>query len=86
MVALETRFHGATNYRPSRISCRRMDGGKTVWVSYDSDKSYEQVHVPAVVKFCKDMDWHGKLVCGGTNRGYVWVWIDKPCQDFTLEV
>lgn len=85
MVALETRWHGPTNVRGSRISCRRMDADSngrktTVFESPDDAYCHERSHLPAVVKFCEMMGWHGRLVPGSTDRGYVWVWVPAEWQ------
>ena len=85
MVALETRYHGATNYRGSRISCRRMDESYKpsdsklpckVFISYPDELSGEAVHFATVQEFCKRYDWHGAIMPGSTDTGYVWVWVD----------
>ena len=86
MIALETYYIGPSNVMGSRIACRRMDearkpegstGPSKVTVSYPDEYSGERAFFEAVKAFCAKYDWHGKLVCGGTERGYVWVWVPK---------
>jgi hypothetical protein len=86
MVALETYYIGPTDFRGSRIGVRRMDGPSELaskdkpyrmTVPYDDALPDEDVHFVAVQAFCAKYDWHGKLCCGGTDRGYVWVWVPK---------
>jgi hypothetical protein len=92
MVALETKWHGPTNTRGSRISCARMDANPKmaskespdrISVSADDRHSGERQHFEAVTAFCARYDWHGKVVCGGTSAGYVWVFVpkDTPTTD-----
>jgi hypothetical protein len=85
MVALETRYHGATNFRGSRISCSRMDRYEgrqpRVYVSFDYALSGEELHFEAVKQFCAKFKWNGKLCCGGTDRGYVWVFVPARCMN-----
>jgi len=88
MVALETKWHGPTNTRGSRISCTRMDADQTkhegapnrVTVSVDDGWSGEAQHVEAVRAFCARYNWHGTLACGGTTRGHVWVFLPRSAS------
>jgi len=79
MVALHTRFSGPTDTRGSRIVCHRMDWSprhrERVIADPDDTFSDERSHFPAVKKLCARHDWHGKLVAGGSDNGYVWVFV-----------
>ena len=81
MVALHSRYSGPTNTRGSRIIAHRMDWSAEhrTRVSAEPDQRYsdERAHLLAIRKLCAKYDWHGKLVCGGSDTGYVWVWAPK---------
>lgn len=78
MVAIHTRYSGPTNTRGSRIIAHRMDWSPShrtrVMVSYDDSLSSDAAHFAGVKKLCAKFNWHGKLVCGGSDTGLVWVW------------
>ena len=69
MVAITTKFHGATNTKGSRVSASA--NGHRVYVSYPHELSGAEVHFQAVKKPCDKLDWHGDLISGGTETGYV---------------
>lgn len=101
MTALETRYHQNTN----RVSCRRIDGYKpesgraeTVYAHVPSRYASTQAeaHWPAVMAYARAHAWDGCLVAGGTERGFVWVFVPPQvaqvappngfCPVFTLPV
>ena len=71
MKAIETTYHGPTNFKGSRI--KATDGDNTVWVSVDN--SHNHSHRDAALKLCRKLNWSGKLISGGTKRGEVWVFL-----------
>jgi hypothetical protein len=72
MVAIETKYLGATNYKPSRI--RATDGNKSVTVSYDHGLDTYDNHKAAARLLIKRRGWTPKrLVGGSTKRGYCFV-------------
>lgn len=73
MKAITTKYHGPTNTKGSRVSATDSDGNKVI-VSYDSSLDSENAHAQAVVKLCKNMNWHGALIVGSIKSGYVFVW------------
>lgn len=95
MIAIETRYVGPTDTRGSRVQVRRMDGPApsgikadkptTIYVHWPDEYSGEDAHFVGVKEFCRRYDWHGKLVCGGTDCGFVWVFVpkDTPVTDET---
>lgn len=89
MIAIETKYLGPTNYRPSRI--KATANGHTVTVSYPHEKSQgADVHSVAALELCRRMGWTRDtyaykggathLVAGGTREGWVFVFIhlDEP--------
>ena len=71
MVAIETRYHGPTNYRGSRITATA--NGHRVTVSYPYELSGVECHRKAAEALCEKMGWKGRMVAGGTDKGYVFV-------------
>jgi hypothetical protein len=76
-VAIITKYHGPTDTRGSRISARTTSDRPKVFVPYQYEYSHERAHLPAVLAYCKKMDWHGTLACGGVDDGYVWVFTES---------
>jgi len=74
MKAIETRYHGPTNTRGSRISASDQDGNR-ISISYPYELSGEAVHRKAANALCSKMNWPGKLAAGATKRGYVFVFV-----------
>ena len=71
MIAIETKYHGPTNTRGSRISA--SGNGNHVSISYPHELSGEDVHRKAAQALCDKMKWTGKLTGGATKTGYVFV-------------
>src|SRR5262249_46546078 len=65
-------FLGATDTKGSRITAFDSNGNK-VTVSYDH--ASHDPHRDAVVKLCRKMNWTGKLIAGGMDNGYVFVFL-----------
>lgn len=74
--AIVTKYHGPTNSRGSRVSATAEAG--RVYVSYDDSLDTADAHAAAVKALCAKLDWHGRLVCGGTATGYVFCFDDGP--------
>ena len=78
MVAIETRYLGPTNHLPSRIVAETCNGQRII-KSFSScedaatDGNTESAHRVAAQFLADKMEWSGKLYCGGTKRGYVFV-------------
>lgn len=73
LQAVETRFHGPTNYRGSRYSARAAKGIPVMFVSADHALSGVAAHAAAAQQFAEKMGWSGKWYAGGTRDGYVFV-------------
>lgn len=76
-VAITTKYHGPTNTRGSRISARTSKDRPVVFVPYNHEYSDERCHLPAARAYCERMGWHGTLVCGATDDGYVFVFTES---------
>ena len=74
MKAIFTKYHGATNFKGSRISASDEDGNRT-YISYPYELSGEAVHRKAADALCAKMGWSGKLASGSHKRGYVFVFL-----------
>lgn len=74
MKAIETRYHGPTDFKGARIIADDGDGNRAI-ISYPYGLSGEDVHRAAAVALCDKMNWLGAetLVGGATRRGYVFV-------------
>lgn len=73
MIAIQTKYLGATNHRPSRIKAFTCNGHSCT-ISYDHVLSDEKLHfeaVKALVAKC-NLDWNiSKMNYGGIKGGYV---------------
>jgi hypothetical protein len=85
MIAIETKYHGATNSKGSRYSATTCNGQRlTLSADYslNSDENHERVAVALAGK----MNWlplvektgkqRHKLVGGGTKSGMAWVFVE----------
>lgn len=70
MVAIETEYRGPTDTRGSHILVR---AGDCPAKRYSYDYAAQCPHDSAVREYCRDMGWQGRLIKGGTKRGYVYV-------------
>lgn len=55
-ACIETRHHGCTNHKPSRVSARRSDhrsGDKTIYLSWNYELNSLENHAAAALEFCK---------------------------------
>lgn len=86
MKAIQTKYHGPSNVRGSRIIADDHDGNRVI-VPYDYSKSGHHVHFVAVQALCRKMGWNGHVVCGGLSGGvYVWVFLDHAMSGAALNV
>jgi len=71
MIAITTKYHGATNTRGARISATA--NGHRVYISYPYEFSGAEAHFQAAKQLCIKMNWlnSGNLISGGTETGYV---------------
>jgi hypothetical protein len=75
MKAIETRYVGPGNVRGARIIASDSDGNR-VTLSYPDELSGEAVHRKAAQALADKMGWTGRLVAGGTKRGYCFVFVE----------
>jgi len=78
MKAIETKFHGPTSTRGSRITASDSDGNR-IWLSYNHALDADQNHANAARALCRKMGWGvtGSVLQGGhTKSGMVFCWVD----------
>lgn len=73
MQTIETKYHGPTDTRGSRLSATASGCRKRVWVSYDYALNSEGNHMAAAQKLMEVLDWTGQYVGGHTQTGMVFV-------------
>ena len=73
MQTIETKYHGPTNTRGSRISATASGCRKRVTVSYDHALNSENNHKAAALKLMEALNWTGRYVGGHTPTGMVFV-------------
>ena len=72
-----TKYHGATNFKGSRISAR-CEGGR-VFLHWDDALSADKNHMAAVVALCQKMgnkSWAGTWIAAGLPKGEL-VWVNN---------
>lgn len=77
--AIETRWLGPTNTRPSRIVAR-ADAGRIV-VSWDYALTIAENHRKAAEALCNRLRWSGELI-GGNLPGARMAWVFAPDSTF----
>lgn len=75
MKSITTKYHGATNFKPSKFTA--TDGDNRVTVSYDFDLDADGNHRAAAIALCKKLGWHGTLAQGGGKTGDHFVFVDE---------
>jgi hypothetical protein len=87
LQAIETKYHGPTNYRGSRHSAR-AEAGRII-VSAPMELGVVESHAYAARKLAEKMGWAGRWYAGGTRTGYVFVcipaWADQDHGTFAFE-
>jgi hypothetical protein len=82
MQAIETKYHGPTNCRGSRIKASCEAGSVTVGL--DHALNIAQNHAAACAALLRKLGWgkgtHGSYV-GGALKSGVWVWVAKESGD-----
>lgn len=75
MQAIETKYHGPTNTKGSRISARCE--AKRIYVGYDHSLDIDDNHKAAAKALRDAMGWntdnYGKMYGGHTKDGMAWV-------------
>jgi len=80
MIAIVTKYHGATNTKGARISASA--NGHRVYIPYPYQFDGAKSHFQAAQKLCKKLDWPGELISGGTETGYVFCFANS--EKFTI--
>jgi hypothetical protein len=70
--AIETRYVGPTNHRPSRIIATTPSEHKLT-VSFDYSLGIEGNHYAAAKALCDKLGWDTIKAGGSTNQGFAWV-------------
>jgi hypothetical protein len=76
MTAIITHFVGPTNTKGSRIIAAASMGRK-VTIPYDHTLKSEEAHSAAAQALCDKFNWAGDLRAGGTETGYVFVFVER---------
>lgn len=76
MKAIETKYHGPTNTKGSRISATDC-GDHTIYISYDSALNSDDAHKAAAIALREKLNWSGPMQGGHTKNGMVWVFEDR---------
>ncbi len=93
MVAIETRYLGTTNYRPSRIVASTRNGQRVV-INYNSADNDEMAHSLAAVALVKKFwpeslakgDPYNSLIYAHTKAGMVFVPSAAPSKHNNINI
>lgn len=87
MVAILTKYIGPTNHRGSRVKAYTDQGrhSTSVTISWDDALNPDQNHRMAALTLAEKMAWVGQWVCGGTEKGYAFICVERSYGDgFTV--
>ena len=78
--AIETRILSVTNHKPTRIVAETASGIRLVMSKNSAedatqDQHADMVHRVVAQRLADQLNWTGKMVCGSTKRGYVFVFV-----------
>ena len=85
MQAIQTKYHGPTNAKPSRIIARAA--GRSVTMSPDDSTRmlHEDIHAAAAEKLARLLGWSGDWAGCTVDNSWVWVPCDSRNMDrFTI--
>ena len=71
LAAIETKFIGPTNCRPSRVKATCQAGSLTL--SWDDALDIDGNHQAAAKALARKLNWAGQWIGGHLPRGYVFV-------------
>ena len=82
MLAIETKYHGPTDFRGSRVSVK-AEGCPRVTIEWDDALDAVANHDHAAIEFCHRRGWTGKLARGASvsGRGYTYVRLPRVASD-----
>jgi hypothetical protein len=69
MKAISCKYLPATRFSPARVKAYDLDGNSAV-VECEGNRD----DIRAAKALCAKMNWKGKLTCGHTKEGTVFVW------------
>lgn len=72
MVAIETKYIGPTDTKPSRIRASTSNG-QSLTMGYDHELTTDDAHAKVAIALRDKMGWKGEMVCGATKAGLVFV-------------
>lgn len=84
MVAIQTKYLGATDTRGSRIKAWTANG-QSITISYDYSLDGMEIFKKAALELCKKMNWSECIEGGSTKDGYIFVFV-KPVKDILREI
>ena len=73
MQTIETKYHPATNHKPSRISAEASGYQAKIFVSYDHSLNSDDNHTKAANMLLEKLKWTGDYIGGHTKKGMVFV-------------
>lgn len=77
MLAIETKYHGATNFRGARVSARVMERfARKVTIGWDDALGTDDNHISAARALILKLGWtaangYGNWIAGSCESGYV---------------
>ena len=84
MQAIETKYLPCTNTKPTRIKATACGGATLTMSKYAAEErspdkgNHQDMTHRVVAEALRDkLGWTGRLICGGTKNGYVFVFADN---------
>lgn len=81
MKAIQTKYHGPTNTRGSRISASDEDGNR-VSIPYPHEMTGMDCHAKAAISLCNKMGWTGTLHGGALKNRFVFVFAPRGSEGY----
>ncbi len=86
MKAIVTKYIPPSETKPSRIKASiekhsltiefaKLENEIITLTNSNSTPHIERVHAEAAIRLAKKLNWEGKLVCGGIDGAYVFVFL-----------
>ena len=81
MKAIQTRVHSPGHNTPARITAFDCDGNRVSVTDGQAEARGLSLYSEAGARFaarqlCRKMGWKGRLACGWTRAGHVFVFVD----------
>jgi hypothetical protein len=84
MQTIETKYHGPSNVRGSRISAAASGNKARVILSYDHALNGDANHQAAAAALMAKLNWTGRYIGGHTKTGMVFVNAD-PGFEYSVQ-